>query len=62
MQYLSPGSKHPLFIRVLTWESLSSVCENNKGTDQSVHPSSLSSAFVIPLLGSMTSILATSEI
>ena len=34
---------------------------NNKGADQPVHPHSLISAFVIPLLESIISILATSE-
>ena len=36
--------------------------ESNKGTDQPVHPHSLISAFVIHLLESIISILATTEI
>ena len=35
---------------------------NNKGADQPAHPRSLISAFVIPLLESIISRLATSEI
>ena len=35
---------------------------NNKGADQPAHPRSLISAFVIPLLKSIISRLATSEI
>ena len=42
-------------------EKLSSGCANNKCPDQPAHPRSLISAFVIPLLESITSKLATSE-
>ena len=38
------------------------VFANNKGTDQPAHPRSLISAFVIPLLETIISWLAKSEI
>ena len=41
--------------------SLSSVFANNKGADQAAHPRSLISAFVIRLLESIISKLATSK-
>ena len=43
-------------------DNLPSVFANNNGTDQLVHPHSLISAFVIHLLESIISRLATSEI
>ena len=44
-------------------ENLSSgVCANKKGADQAAHPRILIGAFVIPLLKSIISKLATSEI
>ena len=43
-------------------ENMSSLFANNKGADQPVHPLSLISTFVIRLLESIISKLATSEI
>ena len=45
-----------------TRENLSTVFANNKGADQPGHPRSLISAFVIRVLESIISKLATSEI
>ena len=41
-------------------ENLSSVFANNKGADQPAHPRSLISTFIIPVLESIISKLATS--
>ena len=49
-------------IWALTRENLSSEFVNNKGADQPVHLHRLISAFVIRLLESMISILASSKI
>ena len=46
---------------VSTRENLSSGCANNKGANQSAHPRSLISAFVIRLLVRIISKLATSR-
>ena len=46
----------------LTRENLSSVFANNKGADQPAHPRSLTNTFVIRLLESILSRLATNEI
>ena len=46
----------------LTRENLSSGFANNTGADQTVHPRTLISAFVIRVLESSISKLATSEI
>ena len=43
-------------------ENLSLVFANNKGADQPAHPRSLLSTFVIGILKSIISKLATSEI
>ena len=49
-------------IRASSRENLSSGAANNKGADQPGHPRSLISDFVILLLESIISRLATSEI
>ena len=50
------------FIWASTWENLSSGVCKNKGADQPAHMCSLISAFVIRLLESSISKLATGEI
>ena len=50
-----------VIIRAQTREDLSLVFVNNKVTDQPAHPRSLISAFVIHVLESTISKLATSE-
>ena len=56
MQKLQQQNNENMFVlyllryTALTCENLSSVCVNNKGADQTVHPHSLISTYVIHLL------------
>ena len=52
---------YSFIIWVLTRENLSSEFVNNKSADQPAHPRSLISAFVIQVLESIISKLATSK-
>ena len=52
----------PLLSMASTRENLSSGFANNKGADQPAHPRSLISAFIIRLMESIISRLATREV
>ena len=58
----SPVSSSSVIKCASTWENLYSGVWNNKGADQPAHPRRLISAFVIHLLESIISQLASSEI
>ena len=61
MEPLIPGEDVNVYIIATSWENLFMPYTNNKGADQTAHPQSLISAFVVRFLDCLIHILAKSK-